>query len=103
MENTRSMRRVLNTEKTFVTGKEEKQYVEVTMKVEGISFRLTQQQLAQRETKFDILLEKVVLGGVPVSAIKLIFVILTFLGLMLVFVYPKVNDLLHQPNAAKNV
>ncbi|OQS01346.1 hypothetical protein ACHHYP_01178 [Achlya hypogyna] len=95
-----SMRRVLNTEKTFVTGNGNKQYVEVTMQVEGISYRLTDAEMATRATKFDILLEELVLGGLPVSAISLIAVAVVFLLLMLLVVYPRVSALVHDAHAA---
>ncbi|CAK4072704.1 unnamed protein product [Aphanomyces euteiches] len=58
----RNMRRVLNTEKTFVRGVPGKVFfVEVAMQVEGISYRLSKEQMDERRTEFDILLEEVVI------------------------------------------
>ncbi|EQC41058.1 hypothetical protein SDRG_02112 [Saprolegnia diclina VS20] len=91
-----AMRRMLNTEKTFVTGSADgrMQYVEVTMQVEGVSYRLSADELARRATTFDILLEELVVG-IPVSAFTLIGVALALLILMVLFVYPRVSALVH--------
>ncbi|KAF0688289.1 Aste57867_20159 [Aphanomyces stellatus] len=91
----KNMRRVLNTEKTFVRGVAGKVFfVEVSMEVEGISYRLTQDEMNMRRTEFDILLEEVVLEVLPRSAVSLIAVAIGLLAFMLVCVYPRVVRLL---------
>ncbi|KDO25815.1 hypothetical protein SPRG_08758 [Saprolegnia parasitica CBS 223.65] len=95
-----AMRRMLNTEKTFVTGGVEgrAQYVEVTMQVEGVSYRLSADELARRATTFDILLEELVVG-IPVSALTLIGVALALLSFMMLCVYPRVSALVHDADS----
>ncbi|ETV81281.1 hypothetical protein H257_05845, partial [Aphanomyces astaci] len=95
----KNMRRILNTEKTFVRGIADKiSYVQVSMQVEGISYLLTQAEMDARRTEFDILLEDVVLQVLPRSAIPLIVVAVILLLLMFVCVYPRVMQLLSPDN-----
>ncbi|ETV95611.1 hypothetical protein, variant [Aphanomyces invadans] len=90
-----NMRRMLNTEKTFVRGVAgEVAFVEVSMQVEGVSYILTQAELDARRTEFDILLEEVVLKVLPRSAVPLIVVAIALLSFMLVCIYPRVMSLL---------
>jgi len=89
----RRMRRILNTEKTFVKGLNGKQqYVQVEMQIDGISYTIP--NLHERVTKFDILLEPLVLGAIPQSTLPLIGVILVLLAFMVLVVYPRVSSLL---------
>ncbi|KAH9120483.1 hypothetical protein LEN26_009205 [Aphanomyces euteiches] len=101
----RNMRRVLNTEKTFVRGVPGKVFfVEVAMQVEGISYRLSKEQMDERRTEFDILLEEVVLQALPRSSITLILVAVAMLTSMFLCVYPHVLQLVspvHNPTKIK--